>query len=156
MVLLFVAVNRASALSCVFFLLFWKQLDDFMSKKKRPSQFWDKGSLLRMGVPPPPTPCNENIINYPTDRPLGCGAGSSLGLFFVDGCPFLPLAPPGEGESEKTVCIHHWQAFQADKRKALACLLKNGLNWQAPHGPAAADGRLPVTSDGAFLRPSVP
>lgn len=60
------------------------------------------------------------------------------------------LMSPGEGESEKTTCIHHLQAFQADKRKTLVCLLKNGLNWQTPHGPPVADGRLPVTDHGGF------
>lgn len=57
---------------------------------------------------------------------------------------------PGEGESEKTTCIHHLQAFQGDKVKTLVCLLKNGLNWQTPHGLLVANGHLPVTDDGGF------
>lgn len=52
--------------------------------------------------PPAPTSCNENIINYPTDRPLGCGAGNSLGLVFVDRPPHAPPPlTPREGKRER-------------------------------------------------------
>lgn len=60
-----------------------------------------------------------------------------------------PMSPIEEA-SMKTTYIHHLQAFQADKAKIVVCLLKNGLNCQAPHGLPLADGRLPVTDDGDF------
>lgn len=89
-------------------------------------------------APPAPTSCNENIINYPTDRPLGCGAGNSLGLVFVERHPPAPppLTPREQRETgwKKTVypsLARHpgWQ-----RKKALVCLGQNGLNWQTPHG----------------------
>jgi len=77
--------------------------------------------------PPAPTSCNENIINYPTDRPLGCGAGNSLGLVFVDRQPpSPPPLTPREGKRErveKRLYIHHWQGFEGDSVKGI------GVSW---------------------------
>lgn len=71
-----------------------------MAKKKPPSQA-GKGLSIEQGCNPtrhpPPTPCNENIINYSSDRPLGCGAGNSLDLVFV-GWTLLPPSCPLERE----------------------------------------------------------
>lgn len=109
---------------------------------------------MSTGAAPPFTHLPHLIMKTssitPVTGPWDVGQGALWTLSLWDGHSSHPPMSPGERESEKITYIHHSPAFRADKVKTLVCLLKNGVNWQTPHGLPVADRRLPVTDDCGF------